>query len=160
MNSPYRSLSNKAFHHLPNDLHSLSLFWYLVRGLSNLEFFLSSWLFYRFESKDHAIPWFCPKLDFLSSWFPHRFESEDHAIPWFCPKLDFLSSWFPHRFESEDHAIPWFCPKLDFLSSWFPHRFKSKDHAIPWFCLALRYVEVTSFPTGLSPMTMQYLGSV
>ena len=26
----------------------------------------------------------------LSSWFPHRFESENHAIPWFCPKLRFL----------------------------------------------------------------------
>ena len=25
----------------------------------------------------------------LSSWFPHRFESEDHATPWFCQKLDF-----------------------------------------------------------------------
>ena len=49
----------------------------------------------------------------LSSWFPHRFESEDHAIPWFCQKLRFsLSSWFLHIFESEDHAIPWFCPKL------------------------------------------------
>ena len=26
----------------------------------------------------------------LSSWFPHRFESEDHAIPWFCPKLRYF----------------------------------------------------------------------
>ena len=98
----------------------------------------------------------------LSSWFPYRFESEDHAIPWFCSKLRFfpiglsprtmqylgsvqnldfsLSSWFPHRFKSEDHTIPWFCPKLRFpLSSWFPHRFESEDHAIPWFCLKLRY---------------------
>ena len=29
-------------------------------------------------------------LAFLSSWFPHRFESEDHAIPWFYPKLSFF----------------------------------------------------------------------
>ena len=80
----------------------------------NLEFSLSSWFPNRFESEDHAIPWFYPKLRFsLSSCFPHRFEFEDHAIHWFCPKLRFsLSSWFPHRFESEDHAIPWLCPKL------------------------------------------------
>ena len=50
--------------------------------------------------------------------------------------LAFLSSWFPHRFESEDHAIPWFCPKLRFL------------------------LKVVGFPIGLSPRTMQYLGSV
>ena len=28
-------------------------------------------------------------LILISSWFPHRFESEDHAILWFCQKLDF-----------------------------------------------------------------------
>ena len=30
-------------------------------------------------------------LILISSWFPHRFESENHAIPWFCPKLDFYN---------------------------------------------------------------------
>ena len=31
---------------------------------------------------------FAQNLEFsLSSWFPYRFESKDHAIPWFCPKL-------------------------------------------------------------------------
>ena len=29
-------------------------------------------------------------LDLLSSWFSYRFESEDHAIPWFCQKLKFV----------------------------------------------------------------------
>ena len=29
-------------------------------------------------------------LILISSWFPYRFESEDHAIPWFYPKLSFL----------------------------------------------------------------------
>ena len=73
-----------------------------------------------------------------------------------------LSSWFPHRFESEDQAIPWFCPKLRFLSSnWFPHRFESEDHAILWFCPILRiFFQVVGFPIGLSPRTIQYLGSV
>ena len=51
MNSLYRLPSRKAFHHLPNNLHSFNLLWYLIRGLSNLEFLLSSWPFHRFESK-------------------------------------------------------------------------------------------------------------
>ena len=46
------------------------------------------------------------------------------------------SSWFPHKLESEDHAMPWFCPK-------------------PSFC-----IQVVGFPIGLSPRTMQCLGSV
>ena len=29
----------------------------------------------------------------LSSWFPHKFESKDHAIPWFCPKLRYFFKW-------------------------------------------------------------------
>ena len=102
---------------------------HIVRPSLVSRFPLSSWFPHRFESEDHAVPWFCPKLRFLlSSWFPHRFEFEDYAIPWFCPKLRFyLNSWFLHRFEFEDHAIPWFCPKLRFLlSSWFLHRFESE----------------------------------
>ena len=73
MNSLYRLPSRKAFHHLPNNLHSFNLLWYLIRGLSNLEFLVLS----------------KTQFSHLSSWFPHRFESEDHTIPWFCPKLSF-----------------------------------------------------------------------
>ena len=126
------------------------------------------------------------------SQFPHRFESEDHARPWFClvfrfslevasfpiglsPRtmqdlgsIQYLEIFFgsnqvPHRFESEDHARPWFFLVLrDFFgSNQFPHRFESENHARPWFCLVLRFsLEVASFPIGLSPRTMQDLGSV
>ena len=46
-------------------------------------------------------------------------------------------TWFPHRLESEDHARSWLCPKLVIFSFF-----------------------VLGFPTGLSPRTMQGLGSV
>ena len=129
-----------------------------------------------------------------SSQFPHRFESEDHARPWFCLALSFFlevasfpiglsprtmqdlgsvqcldiffrSNQFPHRFESEDHARHWFCLVLSFFffrSSQFPHRFESDDHTRSWFCLALSFffLEVASFPISLSSMTIQDLGSV
>ena len=98
MYCPCRLLSNKAFHHFPNNFHSFNLFWYLIRGLSNLEFLLSSWPFPRFEVVGFPIGLSPRTMQYfgsvqnpvflLSSWFPHRFESEDHAIPWFCPKLD------------------------------------------------------------------------
>ena len=128
---------------------------------------------------------------FLDSWFPHRFGSGDHARPWFCPKpIRFpFCTWFPHRLESEDHARSWFCPKLMmifyvlgfpiglsprtmqglgsvqnlyfFLCTWFPHRLESVDHARPWFCPKLMMIfYVLGFPIGLSPRTMQGLGSV
>ena len=42
-----------------------------------------------------------------------------------------------------------------------PRGFKSEDHARPWFCLVLIFfLEVASFPIGMSPRTMQDLGSV
>ena len=50
MYCPCRLLSNKAFRHLPNNFHNLNLFWYLVRGLSNLELFLSSWLLHSVQN--------------------------------------------------------------------------------------------------------------
>ena len=43
----------------------------------------------------------------------------------------------------------------------FPHRLESEDHARPWFCPRLvRFFYVLGFPIGLSPWTMQGLGSV
>ena len=142
-------------------------------------------------------------LDFPgSNQFPRRFESEDHARPWFClvprfyleatsfsiglsPRnmqdfdsaqyLDFpRSNQFPHRLESEDHAKPWFCLVLSFflevisfLIGLSPRtiqdlgQFEPENHARPWFCLVLSFfLEVASFPIGLSPRTMQDLGSV
>ena len=50
--------------------------------------------------------------------------------------LSHPGSWFPHRLESKDHALPCFCPKLSFL------------------------IQVVGFPIGLSPRTMQCLGSI
>ena len=55
--------------------------------------------------------------------------------PYKTRSFSHLSSWLPHRLESEDHAIPWFCPKPSFL------------------------IQVVGFPIGLSPRTMQCLGS-
>ena len=34
-------------------------------SVQNLEFSLSSWFLHRFESENHAIPWFCPKLRYF-----------------------------------------------------------------------------------------------
>ena len=40
--------------------------------------------------------------------------------------------------------------------------FKSEDYAGPWFCpkLVFFFLKVVGFPIGLSPRTMQDLGSV
>ena len=47
-----------------------------------------------------------------------------------------------------------------FHRSQFPHKFESEDHARLWFCLVLNFfLRVVSFPIGLSPKTMQDLGS-
>ena len=106
-----------------------------------------------------------------SSWSPHRFESEDHTIPWFCPKLSFLIQvvGFPIRLSLRTIQYPGsvqnsvLSSKTQFYhpSSWFPHRFESEDHTIHWFCPKLSFlIQVVRFPISLSPRTIQYLGSV
>ena len=48
-----------------------------------------------------------------------------------------------------------------FFYTWFPHRLESEDHARPWFCpeLVIIKIFVLGFPIGLSPRTIQGLGS-
>ena len=48
-----------------------------------------------------------------------------------------------------------------FLGSWFPHWPKSEDHTRPQFSpKPLVFSQVVGFPIGLSPRTIQCLGSV
>ena len=126
MNSPPRLLNSGAFHHLLNTPIGSNLLQYLSRGLSNLEFLLSSQP-YETESFSHP-----------SSWFPHRFESEDHTIPWFCPKLSFLIQvvGFPIGLSPRTIQCLGSVQNLVFL------------------------IQVVGFPIGLSPRTMQCLSSV
>ena len=60
--------------------------------------------------------------------------------PYKTQSFSYPSSWFPHWFGSEDHTRPWFCPKLVIIINFF------------FFVLG--------FPIGLSPRTIQGLGSV
>ena len=50
--------------------------------------------------------------------------------------------------------------KMLSLQCKLPRGFESKDRVRSWFCLVLIFLEVASFPIGLSPRTMQNLGSV
>ena len=126
MSSPLRLLNIGAFHHLPNTLIGFNLLRYLSRGLSSLEFLLSS--------QPYETQPFSP----LSSWFPHRLESEDHAMPWFCPKPSFLLQvvGFPTGLSPRTMQCLGSVQNLVFL------------------------IQVVGFPIGLSPRTMQCLGSV
>ena len=80
--------------------------------------------------------------DLLSSWFTHKFESEDHAIPWFIPKLRIYKVvGFPIGLSPRTMQFFDSIQNLELLSSWFPHRFEFKDHIIPWFCPKLRFIK-------------------
>ena len=65
--------------------------------------------------------------------------------------LTFLSSSPPYEIQT-----------FSYPSSWFPHWLGLEDHARPWFCpeLVIINIFVLGFPIGLSPRTIQGLGSV
>ena len=75
----------------------------------------------------------------------------------------FLGSWFPHKLVSVDHTMPWFCQKPQFFLMWLVSPWAG-DRG-PYNTLVLSktfsfFSQVVDFSIGLSPRTIQCLGSV